>query len=116
MVWTRSRFARRRVEASAVRKAVSSVAAMKASGVPLGRRRVSVPMGVVDWEEDSVDAVVEAAVDVVEAEEGAMEGVEGVGPSGEASVTTLTPVVVVVRAGMNSVFVPSLEAIDILEG
>ena len=61
------------MEASAVRKAVSSSALTNAYGIPLGLINVSDPLGVVDWEEETADAGnkvdVAVRVDAVDADE-----------------------------------------------
>lgn len=116
------------VDARAVRKAVSSSAAMKAYGSPAGVSSVKEPRGVVlcrlgtevsvdlkdvmegVWEEAGVDEFVEDCDNLellVRDEIGEMAGVlfeEGeVEDFGMATVTIFTPLLVLVLAGMKSV-------------
>jgi hypothetical protein len=87
-VWTRLRLEKRKVLANAVRNAVSVVAARKACGWPDGLKRVSVPEGRVSGLEVSV--LVFDTIELAELD-GSLESV--------LTVTTLMPMLVVVRAG-----------------
>lgn len=94
-------------DARAVRKAVSSSAFIKPSGVPELSRRVREPEGVVDWDEARDGGELKVLFTEDESE---------VGAGAAASETIFTPVLVLVLAGMNRVACPLLPVIEIRWG
>ena len=103
MVCTFERRLKTREDARAVRKAVSSSAFIKPSGLPELSRRVREPLGVVDCDEARDGGGVKVLFIEEESELGA---------GAAASETIFIPVLVLVLAGMKRVVCPSWLVIE----